>query len=72
MSGEQKKEKISNYDWCKQHSIDEIGHYLCWMYDIYQNGGCEHCPVERLCSPGFNGFIAWLKEDYGQIYKGLD
>lgn len=50
---------MTNFEEIKELTLEQLAIKLCNLYC----GDCKHCPVEKQCSVGCNGFIPWLKEE---------
>lgn len=55
---------MNNYEYLKNITIEQMGHFLCESMD-YQTEGhpCDRCPMHDKCRLGLNGWLDWLKEE---------
>ena len=53
---------MNNYKWIVTHDLKEVAHFLCDLTD--REKGCESCPVQASCEPGYNGWIDFLRSEY--------
>jgi len=64
---------MTNFEYIKTLDLKELGNHLCdvmdfcGMYDVYY--GCECCPMNSRCMPGYNGWLRWLGEEHDTIYE---
>ena len=59
---------MTNHERIKSMSTEELGRYFCEAMEIIientdKDYVCDICPVEKMCSKGHNGFIAWLNSE---------
>ena len=60
---------MNNYEYLKNITIEQMGHFLCDMveHEFYKTHDdsewqCDTCPVQDKCKEIENGWLVWLKE----------
>ena len=58
---------MNNFKYLVLHDLKEAAHFLCQVQE--RNKGCDSCPVQDRCEPGYNGWVDFLRSEHEGSFK---
>ena len=53
---------MTRFEYLKSLPVEKAAQYLCRSVEEISNDyPCDHCPLEKFCNEGKNGWGEWLK-----------